>query len=222
MIIFLEEENMRLRKEHGIEEKLKSYPNLVILQEEPEKVDWEDVFGNGHPIKIEIGTGKGRFIVELAEKNPQINFIGIELRDQVLLRAVMKADDRKLTNIRFMPANAKDLKEIFEEKSLDGIYLNFSDPWPKKRHLKRRLTHRDFISLYNVILKEDSWVEFKTDNVVLFQFTLNELAELRYPMRKISLDVHEDDRFEDNIMTEYEEKFSKKGNRIMSVNFQTH
>lgn len=213
---------MRLRKEHGVKEKLEEHKDFVIFLEESKKIDLESAFNNDNPIKAEFGTGKGRFIIEMAKRNPDVNYIGIELRDQVLLKAVKKADEEKIKNIKFLVANIENITDIFEENSLDGIYLNFSDPWPKKRHFKRRLTYREFIGKYNIILKDNSWIRFKTDNISLFQFTLNELAELRLIMKEISLDVHEDDRFIDNIMTEYEEKFSKKGNKIMSVTFMPH
>lgn len=214
---------MRLRKEHGVIDKLMEHPELVLIQYDViEQVEWEMVFGNSQPIHVEVGMGKGQFIIEKALSHPDINFIGVELRDQVLLRAVKKASKHSLSNLRFLLTDAKNLTDIFKENSLDKLYLNFSDPWPKKRHFKRRLTYRDFIRIYDLILKEDSWVEFKTDNLILFQFSLNELAELRLPMKLISLDLHQDDRFEGNIMTEYEEKFSNKGNKIMSVSFMTH
>ncbi len=214
---------MRLRKEHGVIDKLMEHPDLCLIQNDViEQVDWEKTFGNTQPIHAEIGMGKGQFIIEKALKYPNVNFVGIELREQVLLRAVKKASEHNLNNLRFLLTNANNLTDIFKENSLDKIYLNFSDPWPKKRHYKRRLTYRDFIKIYNLILKEDSWVEFKTDNLILFQFTLNELAELQLPMKLITLDLHQDDRFEGNIMTEYEEKFSNRGSKIMSVSFMTH
>lgn len=214
---------MRLRKEHGVLEELRSCPDQCVIASEASALpEWETVFGNAHPIHVEVGCGKGRFLVEKAMRNPDINFIGVELRDQILLRAVRKAQKQPLPNLRFLLINAVSLEDAFAPHSLDRIYLNFSDPWPKKRHYKRRLTYRDFLGIYDLILKEDSWVEFKTDNVVLFQFTLNELAALSLPMWNISLDVHADDRFDGNIMTEYEEKFSLKGQRIMAVHFKTH
>lgn len=214
---------MRLRKEHGVIEVLEQHPEWCLIQWEPEAcVDWRSVFGNDHPIHVEVGAGKGQFLIEQALKHPETNFVGVELRDQVLLKAVKKASRHEIRNLRFLLTNAVLLTQLFEPDSIEQLYLNFSDPWPKKRHYKRRLTYRDFIRIYDVILKKDSWVEFKTDHLGLFQFTLNELAQLGLPMERISLDVHQDDRFEDNIMTEYEEKFSKKGNRIMAVRFQTH
>ncbi len=213
---------MRLRKQQGVKEKLSQYPEMVILMEEPQIISWNDIFEKKQPIKIEIGTGKGNFIIEMAKNNPSINFIGIELRDQVLLKAVKKVLEFDLKNLKFLVADANNIDKLFIPKSIAGIYLNFSDPWPKKRHYKRRLTYRGFIEKYNMILESDSWVIFKTDNVTLFQFTLNELASVGLPMKKITLDLHNDLEFKDNIMTEYEEKFSSLGNKIMSVTFQTH
>lgn len=213
---------MRLRKQQGVKEKLSQYPETVILLEEPEIVPWDDLFEKKQPIKLEIGTGKGNFIIEMARRNPSINYIGMELRDQVLLKAVKKALEYDLKNLKFLVADANNIEQLFSTESVDGIYLNFSDPWPKKRHYKRRLTYRGFIEKYNMILQSDSWVVFKTDNVTLFQFTLNELAAVGLPMKRITLDLHNDVEFDENIMTEYEEKFSNLGNKIMSVTFQTH
>ena len=213
---------MRLRKQQGVKEKLSQYPETVILLEEPEIVSWDDIFEKKQPIKLEIGTGKGNFIIEMARQNPSINYIGMELRDQVLLKAVKKALEYDLKNLKFLVADANNIEQLFSPESINGIYLNFSDPWPKKRHYKRRLTYRGFIEKYNMILQRDSWVIFKTDNLTLFQFTLNELAAVGLPMKKITLDLHNDVEFDNNIMTEYEEKFSNLGNKIMSVTFQTH
>lgn len=213
---------MRLRKQQGVKEKLSQYPETVILLEEPEIVSWDDIFEKKQPIKLEIGTGKGNFIIEMARQNPSINYIGMELRDQVLLKAVKKALEYDLKNLKFLVADANNIEQLFSSESVNGIYLNFSDPWPKKRHYKRRLTYRGFIEKYNMILQRDSWVIFKTDNLTLFQFTLNELAAVGLPMKKITLDLHNDVEFDNNIMTEYEEKFSNLGNKIMSVTFQTH
>jgi len=213
---------MRLRKKHGIIEKLNEFDELVIIQSEPKIIEFSEIFGNDRKIMVEFGIGKGKFISELAKQNPDINYIGVEQSDQILLKAVKKAKENGLTNVRFLLANVFNVDKIFNENSVERIYLNFSDPWPKKKHYKRRMTYREFVAKYDLILKEDGVVIFKTDNESLFQYTLSELEELSLPMENITFDLHNDKNFSNNIMTEYEEKFTKLGSKIMSVTFKTH
>jgi len=209
---------MRLRKDPNIEETLKKYEDY-LLPGGP--VDFGEVFGNDRRVRAEFGVGKGQFILQIARENPDINFIGVEIRDQVLLKALKKLGDARIPNLRFMVMDVAQITEIFQPKSIDGLYLNFSDPWPKTRHHKRRLTHRDFIEKYDRILSDEAWIYFKTDHSDFFHFTLRELIALQLPVRDISFDVHSDARFTNNIVTEYEEKFSKKGHRIMAATFKT-
>lgn len=182
------------------------------------KGNWKEVFGNQNPIAMEIGMGKGRFIMDLASLHPDINYIGVERYDSVLYRALQKMEERPLPNLRFLCINAEILPEIFEPGELDQIYLNFSDPWPKDRHARRRLTSREFLACYDKVLKKDGRIEFKTDNRPLFDFSLEEVKEAGWNLDGFTFDLHHDDIMnQNNIMTEYEEKFSAIGNPICKM-----
>ncbi|MGN0342250.1 MAG: tRNA (guanosine(46)-N7)-methyltransferase TrmB [Roseburia sp.] len=179
---------------------------------------WNSVFGNDSPIHIEIGMGKGRFIMELATENPDINYIGMERYDSVLYRALQKMEENPLPNLRFLCEDAALLPEFFEKGEIQRIYLNFSDPWPKDRHAKRRLTSRQFLERYDQILADDGRLEFKTDNEGLFDFSLDEVEQSKWNLDAVTRDLHHDARLcEGNIMTEYEEKFSSMGNPIFKM-----
>ncbi|MCI8513339.1 MAG: tRNA (guanosine(46)-N7)-methyltransferase TrmB [Lachnospiraceae bacterium] len=178
---------------------------------------WHDIFGNQNPIQIEIGMGKGRFLTELAKKNPDINYIGIEKYTSVLLRAVEKLGEETLPNLYFICMFAENLEKVFAKEELDRVYLNFSDPWPKDRHQKRRLTSRNYLSLYEKILKKDGLLEFKTDNLALFDFSLAEIPAAGWKLLAQTKDLHHDPLGARNIMTEYEERFSEKGNPICKL-----
>ena len=205
---------MRLRNIKGAREAIDESP-YVILDPENYKSRWNEVFGNDHPIRLEVGMGKGQFIMELARQNPGINYIGIERYTSVLLRAVQKMDTLQLPNVHFLCEDAAKLPEIFAPEEVNRIYLNFSDPWPKDRHAKRRLTSRQFLARYNEILKPDGVIEFKTDNRPLFDFSLEEVREAGWQLLLCTYDLHhEEELMKDNIMTEYEAKFSAKGNPI--------
>lgn len=182
------------------------------------KGTWSEVFKNNNPIHIEIGMGKGTFITILASLNPNINYVGIEKYSSVLLRAVEKQDELQLPNLRFIRMDAEAITEVFAKDEVDRIYLNFSDPWPKDRHAKRRLTSRQFFARYNEILKADGRVEFKTDNVDLFDFSLEEVKEANWNLVDYTRDLHNEPRMnEGNVMTEYEKKFSEAGNAICKL-----
>ena len=211
---------MRLRNVPGAREVM--IENKYVYTE-PEGMSgtWAEVFGNNNPVRIEIGMGKGTFITTLAATNPDINYVGIEKYSSVLLRAVEKQDELQLPNLRFIRMDAEAICEVFGENEVDRIYLNFSDPWPKDRHAKRRLTSRQFMARYDVILKPDGQVEFKTDNVDLFDFSLEEIREAGWELPVVTHDLHSDPVLnEGNVMTEYEEKFSQKGQVIYSVEAQ--
>ena len=181
----------------------------------PERGNWNDIFGNDNPIRIEIGMGKGAFITEQAIRNPDINFVGIEKYSSVLLRAVQKQDSLKLPNLMLIRMDAEYICDVFAEGEVDRIYLNFSDPWPKDRHAKRRLTSRQFLARYDRILKADGIVEFKTDNADLFAFSLEEIPEAGWTLVASTSDLHRDEELcAGNIMTEYEKKFSALGQPI--------
>ena len=172
---------MRLRHIRGAEETIATSP-YVIQEPELHKGSWNQVFGNDNPIQIEVGMGKGRFIMELAQQNPDINYIGIERYSSVLLRGLQKRAQLELNNIYFMCIDAKNMADYFAPGEVDKIYLNFSDPWPKDRHAKRRLTSPDFMAVYDQILAADGTVEFKTDNTGLFDYSLEESLKLAGPL----------------------------------------
>lgn len=208
---------MRVRKKPGAYEALLEFDKYFIEKPEEFKGKWHEVFGNDKPIHSEFGGGKGKFIIELAKRNPNINFIMVDAVTEVVLKAVERAEQEAyLPNLRIIKIDLAFAQNYFAPEELDRIYLNFSDPWPKKRHYKRRLTYRDFMNIYKVILKKEGWIHFKTDNRSLFEFSLNEFAEMDLIMRRISLDLHAQTDFE-NIMTEYEEKFSSMGHPIFRV-----
>src|SRR6185437_8044248 len=189
---------------------------------EPEKMinGWHALFGNDHPIHIEVGTGMGQFIIGMALANPNVNYIGIEHFDNVIVSALEKAIEAgKPSNLRLFRANGVDLLEIFSKGEIDRVYLNFSDPWPKTRHAKRRLTHETFLKLYESVLIPAGEIHFKTDNRGLFEYSLVSMSDYGMKLRYVSLDLHAE-MPEDNIMTEYEEKFSAKGQPIYRLESQ--
>lgn len=208
---------MRLRNIPRAEGTLQAHP-AVIKRPEAQKGCWRQVFGNKNPIHIEIGMGKGRFLLNMAVKYPEINFIGIERYSSVLLRAVEKFDTEEfnmLKNVRLVCMDARDVEEVFAHDEVDKIYLNFSDPWPKARHAKRRLTSTEFLSRYENILVPGGTVEFKTDNTELFNFSLEQVREAGWILEHYTYDLHHHEIMNaGNVMTEYEEKFSAKGNPI--------
>lgn len=205
---------MRLRNIPGADEAIADSPHCI---QEPmaEKGRWHLIFGNDHPVHIEIGMGKGQFIMQLAKDHPDINYIGIERYSSVLLRALQKMEVEPLPNIRFLCMDASMITEVFDKEEVAKIYLNFSDPWPKERHAKRRLTSRQFFERYDKILAGNGVVEFKTDNDDLFAFSMEEVAEAGWTLDAHTFDLHHDPVLnEGNVMTEYEEKFSSLGHPI--------
>jgi len=207
---------MRLRHIPGAEEAIEQSP-YVIQEPKEMKGKWDSVFGNRNPIHIEVGMGKGRFIMELAQRNPQINYIGIERYSTVLLKALQKREQLPVSNICFMCIDAKELGEIFEKGEVEKIYLNFSDPWPKDRHARRRLTSPDFMAVYDQILARDGVIEFKTDNRGLFDYSLEAIPQAGWQIKAHTFDLHHSPMNEGNVMTEYEEKFSSMGNPICKL-----
>ncbi|MBO4750293.1 MAG: tRNA (guanosine(46)-N7)-methyltransferase TrmB [Lachnospiraceae bacterium] len=207
---------MRLRNVTGSREVIAQSRFVVpeeTLKEMPGK--WQALFGNANPIRLEIGMGKGKFLHALAKENPDVNYIGIEKYSTVLLRAVQKMEQEELQNLKFLRMEAEEIAEVFGEGEVDRIYLNFSDPWPKDRHAKRRLPSREFLARYDKILKKDGQIEFKTDNRALFDFAVEELEPAGWKAQVVTYDLHADPvLMEGNVMTEYEEKFSAAGNPI--------
>ena len=205
---------MRLRNVTGSREVIAACDYVIHNPQECRGL-WHEVFGNGHPIRIEIGMGKGRFIMDLARQNSDINYVGIEKYSSVLIRGIQKLEADPLSNLYFIRMEAEEITSVFAEGEIDRIYLNFSDPWPKDRHAKRRLPSREFLRRYDEILIPDGGIEFKTDNHDLFQFALEELEPAGWKIVQMTEDLHHNAQMmKGNVMTEYEERFSSKGNPI--------
>lgn len=205
---------MRLRNITGSREVIADSA-YVVHEEQSCQGRWREIFGSDRPIHIEIGMGKGRFIHTMARLHPEIHYIGIEKYSSVLLRAIQKMEEDELPNLRFIRMDAEEITQVFAPGEVDRIYLNFSDPWPKDRHAGRRLPSRQFLARYDVILKAEGQLEFKTDNRELFDFALEELAAAGWQAEMVTYDLHSDPALtEGNVMTEYEEKFSAMGNPI--------
>lgn len=205
---------MRLKNVPGSREAI-AQSRFVIHNPEEYAGKWAEVFGRTAPLHIEIGMGKGRFLMEMASLHPEINYIGIEKYSSVLVRAIQKMEENELANVRFIRMDAEEITEVFGAGEADRIYLNFSDPWPKDRHAKRRLPSRQFLARYERILKPKGTIEFKTDNRALFDFALEELEPAGWQADEITYDLHADERLmQGNVMTEYEARFSAAGNPI--------
>lgn len=208
---------MRLRHKPWAEDFINAHPEIVIPNPEEVKGEWAEVFKNDNPLHIEVGSGKGQFVTGMAKQNSNINYIGIELYDSVIVSALENAiAAQPLPNLRLLKVNGSDLAKYFEKNDVDRVYLNFSDPWPKTRHAKRRLTHAEFLELYKSILVDHAEIHFKTDNRGLFEYSLTSMSAFGMLIKEVSLDLHVN-MPEDNIMTEYEEKFSAKGQPIYRV-----
>ncbi|WP_153730701.1 tRNA (guanosine(46)-N7)-methyltransferase TrmB [Sporosarcina obsidiansis] len=211
---------MRLRNKPWAKDFMSEHPDMLIINPEDIKGDWAEEFGNSSPIHIEVGTGKGQFVIGMALANPSINYIGIEHFDNVVVSALEKAIEAgKPSNLRLLRANGENLESIFEKAEINRVYLNFSDPWPKTRHEKRRLTHANFLQKYEGILTPGGEIHFKTDNRSLFEYSLVSMTDYGMKLLSVSLDLHAN-MPEDNILTEYEEKFSSKGQPIYRLEAQ--
>ena len=209
---------MRLRNVPGSREDIAN-SRFVIQNPEKYRGEISSLFPSNQPLFIEIGMGKGQFITALAKNNPSINYIGIEKYSSVLVRAIEKQTELELPNLKFIRMDAENINDVFAENEVDGIYLNFSDPWPKDRHAKRRLTSRQFFERYEKLLKPTGKIQFKTDNSALFDFSLEEVEATNFKATEVSYDLHNSEWNERNVMTEYEERFSAKGNPIKRVVF---
>ena len=208
---------MRLRNVRGAREEMLVNPFVIQEPQQYRGCVSASVFHNDHPIHIEVGMGKGQFITALASGNPEINYIGIEKYSSVLVRAIEKQEQLQLPNLRFLCVDAETLPELFAPGEIAHIYLNFSDPWPKDRHAKRRLTSSRFLALYDQILAENGSIEFKTDNEALFDFSLESVVNSGWTLLMQTRDLHHSEFCEGNIMTEYEAKFSAMGNPIFKL-----
>jgi tRNA (guanine-N7-)-methyltransferase len=208
---------MRLRNVPGSRDTI-AQSNYCFDTPEDKKNQWHTFFGNNAPIHIEVGMGKGRFITSLAQANPDINYIGIEKYSSVLVRALEKQDELELPNLCFIRMDAEDINKVFGKDEISRVYLNFSDPWPKDRHAKRRLTSVQFMERYQQLLISDGQLEFKTDNRALFDFSLESIPQAGWKLKAFTFDLHHDEGMNaGNIMTEYEERFSKEGNPICKL-----
>ena len=213
---------MRLRHIKGCEDFISEAKECIREDKAIEqKGKIQDIFKEKRPLQIEIGMGKGQFIGNMAIKNPDINFIGIEKYESVLMKAIQRKrnheTEKEIDNLRFLCADARKLAEIFDVGEVDKIFLNFSDPWPKDRHANRRLTSPDFLNIYDTILKKDAVIEFKTDNRGLFEYSLEVVKDSKWKLNFCSFDFHSEKESEGNIMTEYEEKFVGQGNKICKM-----
>ncbi len=207
---------MRVRNRKGATELLEAHPQYVILNPADAKGRWQEIFGNNHPIHVEVGSGKGAFVSGMAKANPEINYIGIDIQKSVLSYALDKVLATDVPNIKLLWVDGSDLTDYFEDDEIDRLYLNFSDPWPKKRHEKRRLTYQSFLATYQQILPENGEIHFKTDNRGLFEYSLVSFSQYGMKLKGVWLDLHASD-FEDNVLTEYEQKFANKGQVIYRV-----
>ncbi len=219
---YSKEAKMRLRNIPGSQERIE---NSVYCINEPkaQKGRWNETFRNDNPIHIEIGMGKGKFLIDKAKENSDINYVGIEMYSSVLVRAVERIEKRSkceagFKNILFIRIDARELEEVFEKGEVEKIYLNFSDPWPKERHSKRRLTSLQFLRRYENILPPGARLEFKTDNTELFDFSIEQAREAAWHLLASTRDLHADTTLnKGNIMTEYEEKFASSGKPVCKL-----
>lgn len=211
---------MRMRYKPWAEDYLKKEPNIVDIDgsHAGQISEW---FDNDQPIYIEVGSGMGQFITTLAAKHPEINFISMEREKSVMIKVLDKVIEQGLTNIKLICNDAIELNDYFKDGEVSRLYLNFSDPWPKKRHTKRRLTYQTYLALYKQVLKDDGEIHFKTDNRGLFAYSLESMSQFGMYFTKINLNLHEEDD-EENIETEYERKFSDKGSRIYRMEAKFH
>ena len=204
---------MHLRKVKDVEEKIKEYSDVVVFDPENYKGKWHELFNNQNPIYLEIGMGKGKFIREHAKRNPNINYIGCELSTSMCYKSAKEVDN--LNNLKILNYDAFKLEEVFQNGEINQIYLTFSDPWPKARHEKRRLTTDNVLNIYKNILTKDGIIEFKTDNRELFEYSVIQFTNNNFEILELSLDLHKSS--DDIITTEYEEKFMAKGQVIYFI-----
>ncbi len=207
---------MRMRNKKNADKRLENCGSYLIDSVTLNCINPSDLFDNDNPVHLEIGCGKGGFAMKMALKHPDINFIAVESNKNVMVLAAEKAMKNNLTNLRFILADASKLNEFFNGDSFSRIYLNFSDPWHKKRHAKRRLTYKSFLEIYRQLLTEAGVVQMKTDNVPLFDFSLESFEENGYKLTDVTYDLHSLNEA-DNVMTEYEELFSSQGHKICRV-----
>ncbi|MEH1647796.1 tRNA (guanosine(46)-N7)-methyltransferase TrmB [Pediococcus pentosaceus] len=208
---------MRVRNKPWAPELIEAHPEKIVEKGQAFKGQWNQRFEKKQPIFIEVGTGKGQFIINMAKKYPQYNFIGIEIQKTVIAIALKNALEEEIPNLQFLYADGAELTDYFEDGEVSKVFLNFSDPWPKTRHEKRRLTFKTFLKVYEQILVKNGEVEFKTDNQGLFEYSLYSLNNYGMTFEGVWLDLHNSEENEDNVETEYEHKFSAKGQPIYKL-----
>lgn len=211
---------MRLRRKPGVLEKLESFDGLVLSNPHHYRGKWDRVFCSNKPIHLELGTGKGGFISSISQLNPEVNYVGIERVPGIIYQAAVKIAGESRSNVRLIVADAGHLPEIFARGEISRIYLNFSDPWPKKRHAKRRLTHPFFLQIYRELLPPGGEIHLKTDNQNFFEYSLDSIAESGLSLGRICYDLHHS-CITDNVMTEYEKRFSDLGQPIYRLEAYT-
>lgn len=214
---------MRVKHKKWAEPLMEAHPEMMVLDPEAMKGHWQDRFEKKQPLQLEVGMGKGQFIIGMAKAHPEINFIGLEVESTVAAIALKKALPEQLPNLQLVRANGAGLETFFEDGGIDRLYLNFSDPWPKTRHEKRRLTYKSFLASYERILKSGGGLEFKTDNQGLFEYSLTSLNNYGMVFDGVWLDLHQSAENEGNVETEYEQKFSQLGQPIykLAARFRT-
>lgn len=208
---------MRLRNKPWAKELISAHSEAILVRPETIRGQWQTRFAKTQPLYIEVGSGKGQFIVEMAKALPQYNFIAVEVQEAAIAMILKKQVEAQLPNLQLLLANGAGLTEYFADGEVTGLYLNFSDPWPKTRHEKRRLTYKSFLAQYQQIMKPQATLAFKTDNRGLFEYSLVSLSQYGMHLDFVSLDVHHDPRIEFNIETEYETKFAQKGQPIYQL-----
>lgn len=209
---------MRLRKKWWAKPELEKDSKVIFTPSEF-KGKWKEIFGNDQPIHLELGCGRGRFITELAKENPKINYLALDLHHELLVKVLRKANENHLNNLRIIPMNIENIGEVFSRDEIEKIYINFCNPWPSNRHHRRRLTHPNFLKIYQTFLKKESEVWFKTDDETLFADSLSYFKVAGFTELSRSYDLGHSD-FRGNIQTEYEKKFSSQGIRIKFAQFK--
>ena len=204
---------MRLRKKWGARPEME-FSRLTVVKPQEYKGKWREEFKNSQDIYLELGCGRGRFLCDNASNNKDINYIGIDLKDEVLIYALRRAIDMEMENVRIVPMNINNIEEVFDRDEISRIYVNFCNPWPKERHKKRRLTHTRLLEKYKIFLKPEGEIWFKTDNLELFNESQNYFKESGFNIQYLTYDLHKSN-FKGNITTEYEQKFTGLGMKIM-------
>ncbi len=208
---------MRLRNKSWARPLITAHPDMISVTPTGMQGKWQSRFAKNQPLMLEVGSGKGKFITEMAAAHPELNFIALELQEVAIAYVLRKQVELNLDNLQLILGDGANLTEYFAPEEVTGVYLNFSDPWPKTRHEKRRLTYKSFLDQYKAIMMKDGVLQFKTDNQGLFEYSLVSMNNYGMKYDLVSLDLHKDTRVEGNIETEYEHKFSSRGGRIYEL-----